>query len=403
MTKIEILIKRGVKVIQPESIEISDDIDINRISNQNVVIYPGCRLRGHLTFIGQGTKLGEEAPVTIENCQTGADVQLKGGYFKKAVFLEKSSMGTGAHVREGTILEEEASGAHTVGLKHTILFPFVTLGSLINFCDCLMTGGTSRKNHSEVGSSYIHFNYTPNQDKATASLLGNVPEGVMLNKKPIFLGGQGGLVGPTLLAFGTVTAAGTIVRKDEKKPNRLIFGGTLQGGSVPVSFSGYQNIKRIITNNIIYIANLNALTQWYRFIRKMFISEKFPLVLYQSVLDKLDMAIDERVKRLKVVANKMPDSVKRFKTQIECLEAKRQLQFYTDFNKIENSLQTFRNFNGDTKLRDIFCQTIENNIKKQGSNYISVIKNIDKNETENGRLWLQSICDHIIKEVTNSV
>ncbi|NTV96894.1 MAG: TOBE domain-containing protein, partial [Thiobacillus sp.] len=58
--------------------------------------------------------------------------------------------------------------------------PFVTPGSLVNVCDCLMAGGTDRRNHSEVGSSYVHFNYTPHQDKATASLLGDVPHGVML-------------------------------------------------------------------------------------------------------------------------------------------------------------------------------------------------------------------------------
>ncbi len=53
-------------------------------------------------------------------------------------------MGLGAEVREGCLLEEETSGAHAVGLKQTILFPFVTLGSLVNFCDCLMAGGTGR-------------------------------------------------------------------------------------------------------------------------------------------------------------------------------------------------------------------------------------------------------------------
>ena len=105
-------------------------------------------------------------------------------------------MGPGAQVREGCLLEEEANGAHCVGLKQTILFPFVTLGSLINFCDCLMAGGTSRKDHSEVGSSYIHFNFTPDGDKTTASLFGDVPRGVMLDQPPIFLGGQGGAVGP---------------------------------------------------------------------------------------------------------------------------------------------------------------------------------------------------------------
>jgi len=154
--------------------------------------------------------IGAEAPVTIENCQLGRGVKLKGGYFSGAVFLDGSNMGSGAHVREGTILEEEASGAHAVGLKQTVLLPFVTLGSLINFCDILMAGGASRKDHSEVGSSYIHFNYTPNQDKATASLVGDVPRGVLLNQKSIFLGGQGGLVGPARIAYGCVIAAGGI-------------------------------------------------------------------------------------------------------------------------------------------------------------------------------------------------
>ena len=125
-------------------------------------------------------------------------------------------------------MEEQASIAHTVGLKQTILFPFVTLGSLINFCDCFMAGGTSRKDHSEVGSSYIHFNFTPNQDKATASLIGDVPCGVMLDQKPIFLGGQGGIIGPCRLTYGLTAAAGTIVRKDELRPDRLDFRGGIQ-------------------------------------------------------------------------------------------------------------------------------------------------------------------------------
>ena len=64
-------------------------------------------------------------------------------------------MGSGAQVRPGTILEEGAEMAHTVGLKQTIFFPFVVGGSLINFCDALMSGGKSRKVHSEIGSSFM--------------------------------------------------------------------------------------------------------------------------------------------------------------------------------------------------------------------------------------------------------
>jgi UDP-N-acetylglucosamine/UDP-N-acetylgalactosamine diphosphorylase len=51
----------------------------------------------------------------------GTDVELKGGFFTQSVFLDKANMGSGAQVREGCILEEEANGAHFVGLKQTIL------------------------------------------------------------------------------------------------------------------------------------------------------------------------------------------------------------------------------------------------------------------------------------------
>jgi bifunctional UDP-N-acetylglucosamine pyrophosphorylase/glucosamine-1-phosphate N-acetyltransferase len=109
-----------------------------------------------------------------------------------------------------------------------------------------MAGGTSRKNHSEVGSSYIHFNYTPNQDKATASLIGDVPKGVMLNQNPIFLGGQGGLVGPCRIAYGTVIAAGSVYRKDQLTPDRLVFDGRGRGGvcRIPRPYTEVSNGKR---------------------------------------------------------------------------------------------------------------------------------------------------------------
>ena len=161
MTLLEILKARGIKIPKPSSVEVGDDINVDRISADDVVIHPGCRLHGDSTLIASGARIGSEGPATVRNCLIGPGVELKSGYFEKAVFLEGAKLGFGAHVRGGTILEEQASTAHCVGLKQTILFPFVTLGSLINFCDCLMAGGTSRTNHSEVGSSFIHFNYTP--------------------------------------------------------------------------------------------------------------------------------------------------------------------------------------------------------------------------------------------------
>ena len=243
---IQALLKHKVHIPAPSAIEIGNTVNLDRISGKDVTLHAGVKVFGSDTIIAQNCEIGREGPVTIENCYVGPGVQLKAGYFKNAVFLEGVSLGFGSHVREGTILEEQASTAHCVGLKQTILMPFVTLGSLINFCDCLMAGGTSRSDHSEVGSSFIHFNFTPNQDKATPSLLGDVPNGVMMNQRPIFMGGQGGLVGPCRIAYGTVSAAGTIVRKDQLKPDHLIIGGAGKGGSIPWKAGAISVSKRII-------------------------------------------------------------------------------------------------------------------------------------------------------------
>src|SRR4030042_165708 len=147
------LLNKGVRMPAPFSVVIGEEVDHERISPDGGVFYGVTKISGAETLISAGVKLGCEAPVAVADCRLGRGVELKGGFFKSSVFLEGAGMAPGAQVREGALLEEEANGSHTVGLKNTILFPFVTLGSLINFCDCLMAGGTSRKAHSEEGSS----------------------------------------------------------------------------------------------------------------------------------------------------------------------------------------------------------------------------------------------------------
>jgi bifunctional UDP-N-acetylglucosamine pyrophosphorylase / glucosamine-1-phosphate N-acetyltransferase len=383
--KIEKLLKKGVNIPNPDSIEIGSKVDTDRISGEGVVIYSGCKIFGGSTLILKNTRLGYESPVTIENCQIGTNVDLKGGFLKEAVLLDRVSIGCGSHIREGTILEEEASIAHTVGLKHTILLPFVTLGSLINFCDCFMSGGTSKKDHSEVGSSYIHFNYTPNQDKATASLIGDVPNGVMLNQRPIFLGGQGGLVGPCRLAFGTVIAAGSIYRKNELRQGRLIFEGLGKSGNIAFTSGMFRSLKRTMANNTIYIGNLIALMQWYLHVRSRFISDNFPDVLFDGLKEKLNMAIDERIKKLKDFCKNQSDFSG------------------PDFHEIEKFFNKMRLNEGDRSLRDIFLKHIDSGIQKSGMNYISVIKGLENKSSELGTKWLQGIVDSVTEGILNHI
>jgi bifunctional UDP-N-acetylglucosamine pyrophosphorylase/glucosamine-1-phosphate N-acetyltransferase len=398
--KIRQMLQKGVDIPNPLSLDVGDEVNIDRISSEGVRIYPGCRIYGEKTVISAGCRLGYEAPVTIENCQIGAKVELKGGFFSQSVFLEKASMGLGAHVREGCIVEEEANGAHCVGLKQTILFPFVTLGSLINFCDCLMAGGTSRQNHSEVGSSYIHFNFTPDADKTTPSLIGDVPKGVMLNQPPIFLGGQGGIVGPVRLGYGNVVAAGSILRKDYPQNNKLIFAPAPAGSVRDFVPATYPNMRRIVENNILYLANLAALEAWYTRVRRSFFeTREFGPLLYDGVMGQLVLARKERLKRLKAMTQKAIAPVSR--------EGKRKpvrsrQSFYEQMESIE-SVFSGNDLNDETqRSRDAFLGDFQKATANDRTHYIETIRQLPPEVAAKGVVWLKSLVDDCCERVATA-
>jgi UDP-N-acetylglucosamine/UDP-N-acetylgalactosamine diphosphorylase len=390
---IENLVQKGVHIPCPESVEIGSEVNPDRISHNKVTIHTGSKIYGKKTLILSGTTIGEEAPVTIKNCTIGSNVRLKGGFFDSAVFLDHSQVGSCAHVRKGTILEEYASGAHTVGLKQTILFPFVTLGSLINFCDCLMAGGTDRKNHSEVGSSYIHFNYTPNQDKATASLIGDVPNGVMLNQSPIFLGGQGGLVGPCRIAYGTIIAAGSVYRKDIAKENQLVMDGAMRHASISYTKGLYQNINRIVDNNVIYMANLVALAHWYYYVRALWKSDTLTSALHDGLCETIHEALEERLKQFQKFCENMPESIRAFQSlsvkSSPVIDSKQKL--YDNYEQIIHIFQQAMPPTSDNK-RDTFIESLSN---ERTQSYIESIQSLNEITRSNGIYWLQSLVDSI--------
>jgi UDP-N-acetylglucosamine/UDP-N-acetylgalactosamine diphosphorylase len=386
------LINKGVDIPNPFTIDLGEEVNVDRISGKGVRIYPGCRIYGENTVISDGSQIGHEGPATIDNCQLGPKVELKGGYFNKSVFLEKANMGLGAHVREGCILEEEANGAHCVGIKQTILFPFVTLGSLINFCDCLMAGGRSRKDHSEVGSSYIHFNFTPDGDKTTASLIGDVPRGVMLNQPAIFLGGQGGIVGPLRMGYGNVVAANSVLRNDFLEDNKLIVGKTYSAKTISYKPKAYANLRRIVGNNIIYIANLMALEEWYIYVRRPFLElQEFGQLIFSGLLDKLALAKKERMKRLQVLAEKAKISPE---NEVERkLDVAGRKEFCERFSEIEGLFAGGIQDSVVEKYRDDFLSASDKARSEKGANYIAVIQGFPADVSEKGVVWLQKIVD----------
>jgi bifunctional UDP-N-acetylglucosamine pyrophosphorylase / glucosamine-1-phosphate N-acetyltransferase len=395
--KIEHLIRQGVDIPNPPTLDIGAEVNVSQISGKKVKIYPGCRIYGEKTVISAGDQIGYEGPVTLHNCQLGPDVSLKGGYFHESVFLEKSNMGLGAHIREGCILEEEANGAHCVGLKQTILFPFVTLGSLINFCDCFMAGGTSRKDHSEVGSSYIHFNFTPDGDKTTPSLVGDVPRGVMLRERPIFLGGQGGMVGPLRIGYGNVVAAGTILRKDADVENKLLTGKSPSGGAWDFLPGAYPGLSRILENNIYYIANLTALEQWYIHVRwPFFEKQEFGRLVFHGGMEKLRLGMAERIRRLKDMAGKVQVSLGKRKEHPPALPGKE--EFSRNISRLEEFFGEKLMDAADTVPRDRFLAAVIPHLAEPGGNYVETIRSLPAEVAQRGTAWLDSVVKTICRE-----
>ncbi len=376
---------RGIRLHQPGTISL--DVSPEQIA-PGTEIFPGCRLSGSRTSIGPDCQIGREAPVALIDCQLGKGVRFCGGFAEDAVFLDGAAVGSGAHIRPGTLFEEAASCAHTVGLKQTLLMPYVTLGSLINFCDCLMAGGTGPKNHSEVGSSYIHFNFTAHQDKATASLIGDVPRGVMLDQPPIFLGGQGGLVGPVRIAYGSVLAAGTMCRRDVLNEGMLIFGQT--GGrqkESPYQLKQYADIDRICRNNFIYAGNLQALAAWYQHIRPLLTpGDAFAQACLQGARRQLQSGLAERCAQLDKLAAKIAAAPGSYASHGKLLALRPHLP----------RLLAPENFPCPPASLMDACR------EAAGKPYLETITTLATGIRQEGSAWLQQIVDHVQQHWENA-
>ena len=300
--RLEILGQRGVVIVDSRQTHVDEAVDLERL-RPGCVLHPGTRLSGRRTFLGAGAQVGHEGPVVLHDTVLDQDARIASGYARGAVLLRGASAGANAHLREGTLMEEESSTAHCVGLKQTILLSFVTLGSLVNCCDVLVAGGTSRADHSEIGSGFIHFNFTPwgrRGDKATPSCFGDVVRGVFLRQPRIFVGGMAGVVGPRSIGFGSVTGAGQVLRRDVPDGRLSVQASRpIDRPWVPHAVS---DPAPRLAGNVEFIAQMVALSAWYRHVRlpRSLRGPEGPggASVVEEAVTNVDAGIQERLKRL---------------------------------------------------------------------------------------------------------
>jgi UDP-N-acetylglucosamine/UDP-N-acetylgalactosamine diphosphorylase len=374
------------------NIFVDEAVDLRRIE-AGTALYPGCRIHGPKTLIRSGSKVGLQGVCILKDMVLDREVSLGSGSFEKSVLLKGVKLGSSIRVRENCLLEEGCELSFSVDVKETFLLSHVVLGSEINFCDLFMAGGTGRKDHSEVGSGVIHFNFTPfgkSGDKTTASLIGDVVNGVFYRSKRIFIGGHSSLVGPLKIGYGAVVAAGSRVTSDVKE-NTLCFGEGLKGGEVmDFDFLRYNSIRRKVKHNVEYIAQLAALWHWYDHARRL--AEN---TVVGTALARIEEGIKTRIDRLDTLQSYMKESIARNRAMNENALVSQQETFLRTWPGFKEKLLGFKDVQGDRSARDGLKEKIENAAQRH-DDFVSLIQQeLDEEGWAQGVCWLKSIKDHL--------
>ena len=409
------LLERGVHIPDLNLVHITRDVKLENIA-PGCTIYPFVRITGSKTQIHSGARIGARGPVDLENSLIGKNAVigdlgqvtlidtvvgpksvLGAGVAEQAVFLGKETMindfttGYGFRVRKGSLYEEDASSAQHTDTKMTILFPWTTLGSDINFCDALLAGGTGPElgSFSEVGSGTIHFNYSIRGDKATASLFGDVFQGVFLDQERLFIGGNNSLLGPVKANFGTMTAAGARIKG--KLPKGLNYGHSLPKGTVDYDAGIFSGVSGIVKNQVNVLAELTALANWYKQVRincaAQAPEQKF---LYESGLCMIELNYQERLHQLNRYVDFLENSVRLLESmQASKKQISEQKDLLSRWPKLDSEFKNLEKHEIQIpeSLKDEF-----DNLQSQGqSDYTGLIKNLSQSGKQTGKTWLSEI------------
>jgi len=281
----------GVEVWGAERVYIGPEVPLDSIEPGAVLM--NAVIRGTQTAIGAQSKIGVSGAAALFNTRIGCGAEIGAGTYSGTTLFHGVRVRGFAELREGTVLEESAETAHNVGLKHTFFTIGVVAGSCINYCDVLVTGGSSRHDHTEIGSGAVHFNFDPHGDKF-GSLIGDVT-GLLLRKRRIFIGGNTGVVAPVHVGFGAVVAAGTVVRKDLEADCMYTGAAESHRPGSPGTFNPdvYYDLRRKLVTTAKLCGNLQALEVWYRTIRLPFASG-LERILCDHAMGNIRLHVEQR-------------------------------------------------------------------------------------------------------------
>ena len=171
----KLAIKKGVKLISPESIYLSSDIKFGK----NVLIEP-------YVVIGEGVKIGNNVKI------------LSFSYIEKTKIGNNVTIGPFARLRPDTILEDNSKIGNFVEIKKS------NIGKNSKVSHLSYIGDSILGKNVNVGAGTITCNYD-GKNKYKTKILDNA-----------FIGSNTSLVAPVKIGKNTVIGAGSTITKNVK-------------------------------------------------------------------------------------------------------------------------------------------------------------------------------------------
>jgi hypothetical protein len=194
-----------------------------------------------------------------------------------------------------------------------------------------------------------------------------------------------------------VIPAGTVCRQDILAPGQL-FAPQPPSFREPQDYTTglYRSVDRIVRNCRTYIGNIWALRAWYVGARvRLMQADPFAEACRQGAIERLGEILEERLKRLKELAGKMPASLELARSR-EGIDVRvepfaGQEAFLRAWPRIEERLAAPPPDGTGARERDLFLRQWE--CVDRDAGYPDAVRSLGSQARSAARSWLQQIVD----------
>jgi hypothetical protein len=153
-----------------------------------------------------------------------------------------------------------------------------------------------------------------------------------------------------------------------------------------------------VTNNLIYIGNIQALQLWYRLVRqRMMTADPFSRACYDGAMGRIDAVLDERVKRLADLSERMVRSLELARVDRSLAlprDLAAQQQALVDrWPEMEPRLRADPVPETGSRERDAFLSSWER--IDTATPYIKAVGSLSPEAKKAGTAWLQAVVDSV--------